>query len=1365
MVKFYNLNNLTKVIATTLVMILFNNVNAFQGGNYTIDKNGTASATNYLSFTALANDLKNINRGDGGPNQYAVGGAGVQGPVRIDVLAGSGPYNERFQLTQIMGVSASRPVYINGNGNVIQYANTAFGQGVIEMNGTDYFTFYDLEVRSTSQNQATGARCFWLYRGADFNNIIKCKMRTTLSHDRFDWGSAYLYISNSTGQYPQTYENAGNDNLIDSCDMSSPGNTAWGPFMGIVLDGPDSRSDGQATNRNTISNSNIQNFNTYGIYSAYSGGITLFNNTFHNTGSTQTRTYGVVYGLGLELSDFIVEGNRVYNLAGSTPTQCDQYPLYVYQYWWDGFVNQISEIKNNVFHSFSSSKCWIENSVYWDSYYSGYELYIENNTFSNSHPTVTDADGYATMLSGFGWTNLTNNIFNDDIQGQGGDRYLLQEFNCMGYDGSYGLHYMENNNFRFGPRTTQSGGLNKVYSAYNQTCRGDATFQDMLNNGLPTSNVSIDPMFVDNTSNSIMIPTSAQMSNKGMELKSVPVDILGEARSSTPDIGAYEYFVDLEMVRMTVNLPNPTCAGHISSLGGTIRNNSSVKIPNPSVQYILNGATPITYNVPATINPGDSINFTFPVPVSFTQSGSNDLTVRFQYSDDNPVDDELSINFNVGTAPGGSVITKDNVLSSQFAKFSISNARELTFPFETLAYDVSAPSRVGYTNAEWDTDWTAQVTATTTTGKVADSLFSIIDPTMSDNMKIVFNASKLWENDTINFVLRILNNIGGCDTNFRRSIIIAPKAVPNFTTPTPVCANSTFLFNNVTTVSSGGVSVEWDLGDGTTSTDYSVGHTYTQLGNYTVTLKTTTIPHGFVTQITKNISVQEMPVTDFNVDNACEGQNVIFKNNSSYTTSGTASYTWEFGDNTFVIVNNKNNYPKQYNAPGEYKVRLSTNLNGCISNLTKSAFQFAKPVASFVKTFGECLNDNYSFTNQSTISQGQVGSEWFFDDLGNRSTNTSPTYKFASSGNKNVKLIAISEFGCKDSMTRQITVKQTATTGFTFPFACSSTPTPFTNTTNLNGQVLSSNPYMWNFGDGSTSTAFAPIKSWGNIGTRVVSLTTNLANGCSTTETKTIVVGTQPSVRFFFNDQCAGSPVAFSNATTAPQGQLTYQWSFGDGNTSTLPVPTHLYNTTTAQTFTVKLKATVGSGCSDSLSKTINISPAPTSCDFDIVGNTNAGSSVPLTFTPKDGSLSGITYTWLMGDGSLKTSVGAGTTYQYTSAGKYCITMTAKNAAGCECSKTNCTSLSTNINNAESMNNAVSIYPNPNSGVFNVTLDSKVEGVMSVSVFNTIGELISTIEVLENTAIINLTDVASGVYTVKVTSGNQIATKKITIVR
>ena len=69
--KFYNRTVSTNLFKTRFFLLLGSlfvllNAQAFPGGTYTINSGAAASATNYVSFTAFANDLKNVTRGDGG---------------------------------------------------------------------------------------------------------------------------------------------------------------------------------------------------------------------------------------------------------------------------------------------------------------------------------------------------------------------------------------------------------------------------------------------------------------------------------------------------------------------------------------------------------------------------------------------------------------------------------------------------------------------------------------------------------------------------------------------------------------------------------------------------------------------------------------------------------------------------------------------------------------------------------------------------------------------------------------------------------------------------------------------------------------------------------------------------------------------------------------------------------------------------------------------------------------------------------------------------------------------------------------------------------------------------------------------------
>jgi parallel beta-helix repeat protein len=1350
MIKFYKKSKLAKLtsgLLTALLLFFAQGAYAFPGGTYTIDRNSAASASNYLSFTAFANDLRNITRGDGGANQYAVGGAGVLGTIRVNVVTGSGPYTERMQLTQILGASATNRVIINGNGNTIQYTATAVNQATIEMNGTDFFTFNDLNILATEQS-SVGGKNIWMYNSANFNVIKRCNLRRTFANT--SQGSAYIWMNQSTSTSPFSYGDAGNDNLIDSCDLRSPGgNNDWGAFYGIIMFGPTSRSTGNATNRNTVSNCNVQDFWQRGIYFNYAGGITIKGNTIHNTGTTRSNTK---YGIQGDYSDFNVDQNRIYNLNGNTPTTNLQYGVYFFSFASSGWVFNRSTYTNNVVHCFGTSTLY--GSYFYVYGFYGHVLDIVGNTHSISHPTATNNNQCFPMYGGY-WQGLfDNNILHFDMAGTNGMKQLMYDFNPA--NGNY-----RNNNWFFGSQSA-----NQAQRFHGPQYQTNTSMQDMYNVGIPTNNVGFNPEFVDMGSNSLLIPTSLPMANKA-RVTTFTRDVVNATRSTTPDIGAYEYFVDLAITAFSNVFPVPTCAGYTEAVRGTVKNNGLYPIRNPRVAYSLNGAPQVEYSIPTILAPDSSVNFTFPVPQIFSRAGNNTIALRIFAPDDNTSNDQITQNFFVTPSPGGGEFSKDNSASSAFAQFIVSGKPDLTFPNEALVYQVTAPSRVGYSSSQYGTSgntWQAFVSARTVNGVAANSLVTLTPASSSADLRLTFNANKSWEDSTFIVTYRVVNNATACDTTYTRRILVAPKAVPRFRLPQILCEKTDVYFENLSTVSSGSIESEWNFGDGSPISDEaSPVHYYPNFGTYTVTLKTKTNPHGFVTDTTFNLEITEVPTALIVNTNACEGVSVRLRNGTVYGGSGSTTYTWDYGDNTGTTASNKNDLFKTYAAPGGYLVKLTATADGCSNSTQKFVYQFARPIAGLAKLSGECLNSEFSFQNNSGISQGLFGSEWDFNDAGNKSTIKNPKYNFQTAGTKNVRLKVTSEFGCeaRDSMT--VLVRQIPTTGFTYPFACSRTATPFTNTTNLNGETL--RDYAWDFGDGFTSTASNPTKNWTAVGPKLVKLTTRLVNGCESSNTQEVSVGVQPNVSFDVEDRCAGSNVPFTNKTTYDQGQITYNWSFGDGNKSTVAAPVHAYGSGVSQTFSVKLKASIAGGCSDSLTKTVNISPLPSTCDFSIANPSFTTIAVPYTFTPKGGSSTGITYTWLTGDGGSVQSNGTGASYRYNQPGKYCVQMIARNTEGCECSVTRCITLTTNIYNAESMNNAVSVYPNPNSGIFNVALASEISSEMTVVVYNTIGELVKTIVVNNNQTVVDLSDVASGVYTVKVMADNQIATKKITIAK
>ncbi|WP_422861161.1 PKD domain-containing protein [Flagellimonas sp. W118] len=126
----------------------------------------------------------------------------------------------------------------------------------------------------------------------------------------------------------------------------------------------------------------------------------------------------------------------------------------------------------------------------------------------------------------------------------------------------------------------------------------------------------------------------------------------------------------------------------------------------------------------------------------------------------------------------------------------------------------------------------------------------------------------------------------------------------------------------------------------------------------------------------------------------------------------------------------------------------------------------------------------------------------------------------------------------------------------------------------------------------------------------------------------------------------------FTNSST---GAVSYDWDFGDGNTSTEESPTHVY--TVADTYTVSLTATNDSGLSTTLEQSITIL-APVTADF--TSQVDPGDY--RTYTFMDASEGAETLLWEFGDGFQFT--GMDPSHTYAEDGIYTVTLTATSITG-----------------------------------------------------------------------------------------------------
>jgi PKD repeat protein len=152
---------------------------------------------------------------------------------------------------------------------------------------------------------------------------------------------------------------------------------------------------------------------------------------------------------------------------------------------------------------------------------------------------------------------------------------------------------------------------------------------------------------------------------------------------------------------------------------------------------------------------------------------------------------------------------------------------------------------------------------------------------------------------------------------------------------------------------------------------------------------------------------------------------------------------------------------------------------------------------------------------------------------------------------------------------------------------CSPLAVTFSSTSTVGSAPI--NSYLWDFGNGVTSTQQNPQFTYAAANTYNISLVVTDTNGCSHTRTRNGLISVDPKPNAEFassNNNGCNFPhtVNFTNLTTAnAPGIVTYNWSFGDGNTTTAVSPNNTYNN--PGLYNVTLVATNSIGCRDTMRK------------------------------------------------------------------------------------------------------------------------------------------------------------------------------------
>ena len=503
-----------------------------------------------------------------------------------------------------------------------------------------------------------------------------------------------------------------------------------------------------------------------------------------------------------------------------------------------------------------------------------------------------------------------------------------------------------------------------------------------------------------------------------------------------------------------------------------------------------------------------------------------------------------------------------------------------------------------------------------------------------------------------NVTLKVTSDKGCTQLAVKPNLIkISPGVTVGFsnTQPTICSSPATVNFTNTST-GPGTLNYMWQFGNGDSATTKSPGYTYNDTGAYSVKLIVRSSV-GCADSITKeNAVIVGGKLTDFTIPNVvCANTPAILMNTSN---PEAISSIWKASNGHTSTLKNDS---LVFTNAGEYSIQLINKYSNCTDSVTKQITVIEQPKVNFSspQPYSCSFPFTASFQNESA---GAVSYLWDFGDS-TTSTLENPSHTYNSFGAFTVKLISFNANGCSDTLIKNkfINIDTPVVRFSKLPVAgC----VPYTiKPVAVITAVDPVSSYLWNFGNGVTSTDEKPTYVYTERGTYNVTLTITTSTGCSKTYTleKAVTVGTKPIPNFTAKplDVCATSSIQFTDASTPVDEVNRWIWAFGDGGISTARNPSYQYSDTGY--FNVRL-IVFNNGCPDTLTRTKYVHIKAPIAKFDY--KPDCINKLQYTFTDK--SIGAKTWLWTFGDGTTSNQKNP-SLHTFPNYGTYKVSLTVSN--------------------------------------------------------------------------------------------------------
>lgn len=473
--------------------------------------------------------------------------------------------------------------------------------------------------------------------------------------------------------------------------------------------------------------------------------------------------------------------------------------------------------------------------------------------------------------------------------------------------------------------------------------------------------------------------------------------------------------------------------------------------------------------------------------------------------------------------------------------------------------------------------------------------------------------TNLTDNDSSYIISLTAINPYGCDSTAFDTVSVFAFIDADFNL-TRADSCSPFVLHTDNLSSAGAHFFEWDLLNSGLPTDYDVIPDFGTLSNTGIVTDTLYLrliaygvndPEHLACGDRDSIMVLVYPEldVDFTLDALASCQPYISTITNNTNIPGGNTFQW-YIDNTFYSSARDPlplNIPNLEDYDVNHIIRLTgESSHGCRDTALQIITVYSLVDARFtINRSGICSADSFEI-DRRTSRGGIIQYLWNFDGDIEIRNDSIFNYSFENTAlsvpdTMEITLTVRNSHNCTSEISQSILVYPEVTAGFAIDDSTVCYPhlTTFTNST------VNANNFFWDFGDGSGSNNTTPVphefNNFDNISdqTFTINLIARSQYNCYDTISHGITIYAKPNAEFFFPVSVDCPPFEASMVNESEGFNLTYLWDFGDGTTSILENPEHLFSNpgSTIADIPVTLTITSGRGCMDTVVRVLSVYP------------------------------------------------------------------------------------------------------------------------------------------------------------------------------